>query len=1019
MSLTTVPSEALLQSIRSGNCVLFIGAGTGDNLKNQDGDTCPDGPTLAERMSKEFNLDNPIGDLPEVSEIVEIRNKRGHLLDYLRRQLLGYEPDEYYLWLPTIRWKAIYTTNFDDGLLTAYSISSTATQNIVPIYVTADFKDYSFYTDVPVYFIHGCLRQQGLPIVVTQTDYSRFRENRIMMFNQLKIHHAQCSFLYIGYSHKDPNWNMLYSEMLSEFPIEKLPRSFRIDPKPDPNQAEILANKGIETIVCDLKTLVETYKEYEQTQGKVSQMWTIPDNFPAALNKAFENAPAMCKRLLSNWEYVGNADIHTSPNTAEFYKGTKPNWSLIDSSDYFERDIEESIYDSILDFATDPKGRCCTEILLGSAGYGITTILMSIALKSVKTKLLHVLYLKDGAIVTEGDIEFALNNLNGKIIFIVDQASKLHERLSDIIQKCRNDYKNCFFLLGSRLNEWRQERPRLKCKEYLVLSLSETEIDRLIELLKKNNSLGSLENLDDDFRRKVLINKHQKELLVIMRETIENNSFDAIIENEYEGIHNDDVKRIYGVVAGMHQYGVLPRLLIVSDIINCNIAEVPTLISRHAEGTIHIVDDPLKDDMQCMITRHRIIAKVVWHKCFLGPERERLLLDLMKHLNLSYSQDKKIFDELTKDDEIVDSIRSFESKTGFFETACKKDVNNPYVRQHYARMLLREGKSNAALSQIETGLNLDKNARILYHTQGQILAKMSLDADTQVIGEKYFARAVDSFNICIGMNKKDDYAYQSLAQLYLEWATHWDSPENFAKNINRCEEVISEGLRLVSKRESLLLVSSNLEKIIGDQPKRIELLNKALKENPASAICRYLLARNACHKENDYDKVIELLKPTVETHFNEIRSFILYATAISIKDKNYDRAIAILRQVDPIAWADPIFIATLGGMYSLKGTISEAENVFEIAKKQRFPEEEARQIGYRPKDLSNPLQDIITSGTVIVPKGGYLLIQSLQYGIFLYASPKVEGNYIKGHTSLKFTVAYTAKGGVALNPKIL
>jgi tetratricopeptide (TPR) repeat protein len=296
---------------------------------------------------------------------------------------------------------------------------------------------------------------------------------------------------------------------------------------------------------------------------------------------------------------------------------------------------------------------------------------------------------------------------------------------------------------------------------------------------------------------------------------------------------------------------------------------------------------------------------------------------------------------------------------------------------------------------------------------------MSLDADTQVIGEKYFARAVDSFNICIGMNKKDDYAYQSLAQLYLEWATHWDSPENFAKNINRCEEVISEGLRLVSKRESLLLVSSNLEKIIGDQPKRIELLNKALKENPASAICRYLLARNACHKENDYDKVIELLKPTVETHFNEIRSFILYATAISIKDKNYDRAIAILRQVDPIAWADPIFIATLGGMYSLKGTISEAENVFEIAKKQRFPEEEARQIGYRPKDLSNPLQDIITSGTVIVPKGGYLLIQSLQYGIFLYASPKVEGNYIKGHTSLKFTVAYTAKGGVALNPKIL
>ena len=75
----------------------------------------------------------------------------------------------------------------------------------------------------------------------------------------------------------------------------------------------------------------------------------------------------------------------------------------------------------------------------------------------------------------------------------------------------------------------------------------------------------------------------------------------------------------------------------------------------------------------------------------------------MKHLNLAYRQDKEVFDELTKDDEVIDSIRSFDSRTGFFESACKKDVNNPYVRQHYARMLLREKKYNIALSQIEEG----------------------------------------------------------------------------------------------------------------------------------------------------------------------------------------------------------------------------------------------------------------------------------------------------------------------------
>lgn len=1019
MSLRATPSEALLQSIRSHNCVLFMGAGMGYYLRNQTGETCPDGNALTKKLCNELNLDNnTVEDLSIASELFEIRRNRGTLLDFLRKQLLDFDPDENYRWLPTISWKAIYTTNFDDGLLTAYHKSSAAAQNVVPIYVTADFKDFSIYTDVPAYFIHGCLNQPGFPIVITQSDYSRFREKRRMMFEQLKIHHAQCTFLYIGYSHKDPNWQMIHSEMQSEFPEGNLPRSFRIDPKPDIAQSEILLNKGIETIACDLNTLIEAYKQYVQVQGTVPQIWGLPEHCPKALNDAFKNAPAMCKRLLSGWEYVGSADIQIQPNISEYYKGTKANWSLIDAAAYFERDIEEEIYDNILDFATDPKSRCRAEILLGSAGYGITTVLMSIAWKSVKTKLLHVLSLKDGATILDGDIEFALNNLDGKVIFVVDQASRSHDILSGVVQRCRNDRRDCFFLLGSRLNEWRQERPKLKCNEHLLSPLSEAEIDRLINVLKKNNLLGELENLDDEYRRKILINKHQKELLVIMRETIENNAFDAIIENEFEGIDNDEAKALYGVVAGMHQYGILSRMSLLSSIIQYNIAEVPALISRYAEGIIRIVEDPLKEDILCLITRHRIIAKIVWHKCFLGSKRESLLLDLMQHLNITYNQDKKVFDEITKDDDVVDSIRSFESRTGFFESACKKDVNNPYVRQHYARMLLRDKKYSLALGQIEAGLKLDKSARILYHTKGQILAKMALDSDEQAIGEKYLARAIDSFNSCIEMNKNNDYGYQSLAQLYMDWATRWDNPETFAKNISRSEEIISEGLKHVTNRDSLLLVSANLERILGDQPKRIGLLNKALIENPASTICRYLLAREAINKK-DYNGVLTLLNPTIENRFDEIRSFILYSIAVSICDQNYSRAIAVLKQADPIGWADPIFVATLGGMNSLAENASEAEKIFETAKKQRFPEEEARQIAFQPKDLANPMSYVTTTGTVIVSKSTYLLIQSKQFGKFFYPSPKVEGKYVQGQTILEFTIAYTAKGGLALNPSII
>ncbi len=214
------------------------------------------------------------------------------------------------------------------------------------------------------------------------------------------------------------------------------------------------------------------------------------------------------------------------------------------------------------------------------------------------------------------------------------------------------------------------------------------------------------------------------------------------------------------------------------------------------------------------------------------------------------------------------------------------------------------------------------------------------------------------------------------------------------------------------------MVSSNLERILGDEPKRIVLLNRALAENPNSAICRYLLARDT-YNRGDYQGVIDLLRPTIENHFEEIRSFILYARAISICDKNYATAIAILKQADPIAWTDQIFISTLGGMYSLSGSASEAESVFEKAKKQRFPEEEARKIEYIPCELNEPKRVVFTMGIVIVSKAGYLLIQSKEYGKFFYPFPKVEGKYVKPQTVLKFSIAYTAKGGLAINPTIV
>ena len=139
-------------------------------------------------------------------------------------------------------------------------------------------------------------------------------------------------------------------------------------------------------------------------------------------------------------------------------------------------------------------------------------------------------------------------------------------------------------------------------------------------------------------------------------------------------------------------------------------------------------------------------------------------------MNLNYLSDAKAFRSFYRSDVFVDSIGILEDKINFFENACRKDPESPYIRQHYSRMLLREGKLDLALSEVETALNFDNNIPIIHHTKGRILSKMAYEAESKDIGIRRLAQAENNFKKIIAIKSRDSYCYQSLAELYLNWA---------------------------------------------------------------------------------------------------------------------------------------------------------------------------------------------------------------------------------------------------------
>src|SRR5579872_930973 len=241
-------------SVGIGRLCPFYWAGVGAHYKRPDGSVSPDSATLVKDLCIHFGLPTLSTDLARVAQLVEIRKDRGHLVNFLSKSLANLEPDSVIQWLTTFKWRAIFTTNYDRAIERAYELNPNPLQTPVSMSATSDLQ----YTDprmqVPIFHLHGTLfGANPSPIVITQTDYARFNEKRQMLWNRLKTEFATSTLFYVGYSGRDPNWQLVLDELTREFYPSELPQSFRLDPYPDELDIELLKSRHIETIKGNLK----------------------------------------------------------------------------------------------------------------------------------------------------------------------------------------------------------------------------------------------------------------------------------------------------------------------------------------------------------------------------------------------------------------------------------------------------------------------------------------------------------------------------------------------------------------------------------------------------------------------------------------------------------------------------------------------------------------------------------------------------------------------------------------------
>ena len=506
----------LFRKVKKGKAVLFLGAGSSRSAG------VPLGTDLARMIHEEFLPGIKLTSADFIEVVSQVINTpgidRSAVEDFIRSKLTV-QPSQTHLDMCQIRWQAIFTTNFDELVETAYHISPKKAQDRCDsIYDKRFSRTQTDYMEVVRLFklmgsMNGTDRISRMAL--TRSDYHRKLQQREGLFRLLKDFARDGTIVYAGYSFSDLIVIDILNEIQEEIPSDELPWGWALLPECDEATEQLLRERRILPLKMTFEEFVARSVAMldQETGPEAADVYItvggITVKVPESDKKMYTRQFEFCHDETGTQTVIDQVQaVH------DFLEGRADPWIGIERKWAFKRPKAQEIMEQVRYHLKRPLDRECPIVLvLGPAGSGKSILARLVAREVFKVDGFPCIFLnpeteKVDYRVVDSYARFLTESVESvkaspsrlPLLIVIDEAAMRIPDIRRLPQFLISRGVPAILLALARENEWKQAEGEYPIKVSSIITINdELESDEETEsLLQHLRSLGVFESAQDN-----------------------------------------------------------------------------------------------------------------------------------------------------------------------------------------------------------------------------------------------------------------------------------------------------------------------------------------------------------------------------------------------------------------------------------------------------------------------------------------------------------------------------------------